>query len=107
VLQPRHGGVERRFANEGQLAQELQRVSKMLAGRFHGGISLLFPAPTLERAPTVRSPPPVDHVAPLDRGGHCAHGLPSRERSTVDTVSAVRQEAGGGQGAHGGINLAL
>jgi len=87
VLQPRHGGVERRLANEGQLAQELQRVSKMLAGRFHGGISLLLPAPTLERAPPVRSPPPVDHAASLDR--HGGNGLPARQSPPVDTVSAV------------------
>src|ERR1700758_936752 len=30
VLQPRHGGIERRLADEMQLPQELQRVSQVL-----------------------------------------------------------------------------
>src|SRR5438552_13217669 len=104
VLQPRHGGVERRLANEGQLAQELQRVSEMLAGRFHGGIPLLLPAPTLERAPPVRSPPRVDHPTPFD--GHGGHRLPTRESPPVDAVSAVREETSGGHGANGRMNVA-
>jgi hypothetical protein len=106
VLQPRDGGVERGLASEVQLAQELQRVAQVLAGCFLGWIPLVATA-ALHRAAPVRSPPPIHHVTPLDRRGHCAHGLPSREHSAVDTVSAVRQEAGGGQGAHDGMNLAL
>lgn len=98
MLQPRDGGVERRLADEMQLAQELQRVSQVLAGRFEGGVPL-WPTPALERAAPVRSPPPIDHMAALDR--HRGHGLPARERPPVDAVSAVGEKTSGGHGAHG------
>jgi len=104
VLQPRDGGVERGLAPEVQLAQELQRVPKMLARCFLRRIPLVATA-ALQCAAPVGSPTPIHYVPPLDR--HGADGLPARERPAVDTVSAVREEAGGRQGAHGGMNVAL
>ena len=81
-----------------QLAQELERVSQVLAGRLQGGISLMAAA-TLEGAAPVGAPSTVHQVTTFDRND--VHRLPARQRPPVDAVTAVGEETGCGRGAHG------
>src|SRR6266567_8115577 len=82
-------GREHRFADERQLAEQLQGVPQVLAGSLEEGIAL-GAAAALQGAAPLGAAPAVHHRATLAR--RARHGQTPRHGTAVDAVAAVGQQ---------------